>query len=288
MPTFSVVVPTRNRPKDLIRCLDSLQPSFQIDAPSYEVIVTNDGDLPLDPSMEATYPWVRFTNGPRRGPASNRNHGATYAEGEWLLFTDDDCIPDRGWLTAYQKAITEHRDSSAFEGSISPLGQLDRDLADCPVNENGGCFWSANICVKRDLFSAIGGFDEAFLLPAHEDQDLYLRVKEQTSVPFIPEANVKHPVRQTKLSKLLRDIDKRNVAWIHFVTKNAARCNYDTKSQILMGEFSAHARAGFSALRRKHFQRMVYHGVMICFGLPMQGLRLCVSPELNTPFKESA
>ena len=44
------------------------------------------------------YPWVSWGRGPRRGPAANRNAGALRARGEWLAFTDDDCVPDPNWL----------------------------------------------------------------------------------------------------------------------------------------------------------------------------------------------
>ena len=50
------------------------------------------------------FPMVRWNEGPRRGPAANRNFGARVADGEWLIFLDDDCNPRPGFLAAYLKA----------------------------------------------------------------------------------------------------------------------------------------------------------------------------------------
>jgi glycosyltransferase involved in cell wall biosynthesis len=278
---FSVIVPTCNRPDALSICLDALHPSFQTEAPAYEVIVTDDGASPLAEAVKAAYPWVRFTAGPRRGPAANRNHGASIARGRWLVFTDDDCIPDRWLLDSYHRAIQEHPAANAFEGSISPLGDLDRDLADCPVNETGGMFWSANVCLNRAFFESVGRFDDGFPLPAHEDQDLYLRIKTETAVPFVRAANVKHPVRQLKLRNVLRDIDKRNVTWVYFSTKNAARLKYRNKADILAAGYATHIKGALFSLRRRYVKKLIYHGVMVSIGMPMQAARLLMAPQVQ-------
>ncbi len=90
---FSVIVPTRNRRKDLLRCLEALKPSSPTNTEiDYEVIVADDGDDALACFLSNNLPWVRYCVGPQRGPAANRNAGASQAQGEWLVFLDDDCI----------------------------------------------------------------------------------------------------------------------------------------------------------------------------------------------------
>src|SRR5215213_11648746 len=105
---ISVVIPTRDRNETLARCLDRLAPCAQsLSHDQYEVIVTDDSahaaarELLFD-----RYPWARWTGGPRRGPAANRNAGMRAARGEWLAFTDDDCLPEPGWLSAFEAALT--------------------------------------------------------------------------------------------------------------------------------------------------------------------------------------
>ena len=52
-PKISVVIPTRNRPKALCRCLEALSEST-LDARSFEVIVVDDGsDQPLTSAISA-------------------------------------------------------------------------------------------------------------------------------------------------------------------------------------------------------------------------------------------
>jgi len=41
-----------------------------------------------------------YVGEPRRGVAYARNRGVEVARGEILAFTDDDCVPEPGWLRA--------------------------------------------------------------------------------------------------------------------------------------------------------------------------------------------
>ena len=104
VPRFSVVIPTYRRNDALARCLNRLMADRQ-DFPfaRYEVIVADDGPDGDNARLlvENTYPWARWVPGPRRGPAANRNRGAAEASGEFLAFTDDDCLPQPGWLAAF-------------------------------------------------------------------------------------------------------------------------------------------------------------------------------------------
>lgn len=43
---------------------------------------------------------MRLLRRERGGPGAARNDGARAAQGELLAFTDDDCLPDPGWLRA--------------------------------------------------------------------------------------------------------------------------------------------------------------------------------------------
>jgi glycosyltransferase involved in cell wall biosynthesis len=133
---FSVVIPTRHRNDLLAKCLDRLAPGNQTTSATYEVIVTDDGaDSTAEAMIQQQYAWAKWVAGPRQGPAANRNNGASYAQGDWLVFTDDDCLPEPNWLETYAEAIATYPQIRAFEGSILPMGDLEvKILADCPVN----------------------------------------------------------------------------------------------------------------------------------------------------------
>src|SRR5438132_703059 len=91
---FSIIIPTYNRNELLVKCLDALYHIKQKANINYEVIVTDDSIEGLAEEVTKEYNgFVKWCEGPHRGPAANRNNGARYANGEWLIFLDDDCIP---------------------------------------------------------------------------------------------------------------------------------------------------------------------------------------------------
>lgn len=197
-PRFSVVIPTYHRNDLLAKCLDCLKPGIQtLSVDQYEVIVTDDGSISTAEQMiQENYPWVRWVAGPREGPAANRNNGARCAESEWLVFTDDDCLPDAQWLAAYAEAIVQHPEYSVFEGRIY-VDRPQQSLAEkSPTNETGGYLWSCNLAIQKDLYDALNGFDERFPYAAMEDVDLRLRLtKARKEYFFVQEAAICHPWR---------------------------------------------------------------------------------------------
>ena len=196
-PLISVVVPTRDRPELLRRCLDRLAPGIQtLDAGQYEVIVTDDGTSDRARlELAVTHPWVRVINGPRHGPAANRNAGAHAARGTWIAFTDDDTEPSAQWLSAFMQARTEG--VRVYEGRTTCDGGFGSPLFHAPENLTGGKLWSCNILVNSAAFISMGGFDEAFRYPHMEDQDLRLRLHAAGErILFVGEAIVNHPPRR--------------------------------------------------------------------------------------------
>ena len=198
-PAWSVIIPTRDRPVELAACLRCLAPGAQaLDASSYEVIVTDDGDFAAcDARLRADFPWVRHVRGPRRGPAANRNAGARVAGGRWLVFADDDVVPARGWLAAYADAHVEEQGARVLEGRTTCVGGFPSPLYHSPVNESGGVLWSCNFAIDAACFAEVGGFDEQFPFPHMEDPDLRERLKARgDAIRWVPAAVVDHPARR--------------------------------------------------------------------------------------------
>ena len=193
---ISVIIPTCHRDDLLAQCLDCLAPGVQTLPPEqYEVIVTDDGSRTTAQQLvQESYPWVQWTEGPRRGPAANRNHGATIAGGDWLAFTDDDCLPKPGWLEAYWTSIQP--DIFVYEGKTTCEDGLPSPLYEAPYNLTGGNLWSCNFMIRAALFARLEGFDETFVTPAMEDIDFRERLYDiQTKVVFIEGAVTDHPAR---------------------------------------------------------------------------------------------
>ncbi len=194
-PRISVVIPTYQRNDLLAKCLAALAPGTQHTVGDYEVIVTDDGRTnTAEQLVHEQFPWAIWTQGPQRGPAANRNHGASLAQADWLAFTDDDCIPRPGWLKALLTATASGH--SVYEGRTTTDLPIKGPRWQAPVNESGGYLWSCNLLLTRELFNQLDGFDEAFPYPHQEDVDLRIRIKQLgQSWSFVPEAEVFHPQR---------------------------------------------------------------------------------------------
>jgi GT2 family glycosyltransferase len=193
-PFISIVIPTRGRDDALALCLERLRP--QAVPGDIEVIVTDDGTEPSTREMlAARFDFARWTSGPRRGPAANRNHGASIARGLFLLFIDDDVVPSPTLVEGYRAAISD--DYRVYEGRTTCLAGLHSPLEVSPINMTGGWLWSCNLMIHRALWQHMGGFDEDFRYPHLEDVALRERLRaEGESFLFVPTATVDHPPRR--------------------------------------------------------------------------------------------
>jgi GT2 family glycosyltransferase len=260
---LSVIIPTCDRPSALAACLDRLAATQQtIAAHEYEIVVSNDGlDEPVRSMLSARFPLVRLTDGPRRGPAANRNCGATLARGEWLAFTDDDCLPDAGWLARIRDAAEDCADAVAIEGAVLPADNRTGDLIYCPENRCGQRFWSANIAVRREVFFAVGGFDEHYTSAAHEDQDLYLRLHAVGPVPFAPEAIVFHPTRRRRIAGEIARISPSLSQWVYHTLKHGVEGGDRTSlGRLVTKALGFHLRRVGQELSRAHWGETLISG----------------------------
>ena len=211
MPNVSVIVPTRNRPERLRRCLAALQ---QQTCPrsSYEVIVIDDGsERPLDEIVRAAESPMPVTllRQANAGPASARNTGAGRASGALLAFTDDDCEPDAGWIAALWARHEQAPGAMVGGRTINVLvddayAEASQLLVDYLYQYYGVSrartetvgtrfFTSNNFAVPADLFREIGGFDVTFPLAAGEDREFCDRWQHHGHpLLYAPEALVRH------------------------------------------------------------------------------------------------
>ncbi|HZC07121.1 MAG TPA: glycosyltransferase [Ktedonobacterales bacterium] len=203
--SVSVVVPTCRRPELLTRCLTALL-AQRFNSLAYEVIVADDA---ADPEIAALVerlagamdcgPSVRYlaVRG-AHGPAAARNAGWRQALGPIIAFTDDDCIPDLGWLRAGVAVMVE--------GVVGVSGRLVVPCAERPTDYErnasllaGAEFATANCFYRRDILEAVGGLDERFQAAWREDSDLaFTLLARGARLGAAPDAVVVHPIRSAQ------------------------------------------------------------------------------------------
>lgn len=197
-PSISIIIPTCHRPKELSHCLRTLQSQRPGDR-EIEILVCDDSaDDRTKDLLEANFPGIKRLAGPRKGPAVNRNAGARAAQGDWLLFVDDDCEPRADFLSSYLSVInkTPIDECLALEGSTHRIGTADSLLTEAPHNPEGGVLISCNFAIPRKLFLTMNGFDERFPMAAFEDTEFAARLQLKGGrIIFIKDAAVDHPLR---------------------------------------------------------------------------------------------
>ena len=194
-PALSIIIPTRLRPSTLERCLNELatQKVELADFP-IEIIVSEDSDKNESEEVVARHPDARWTNGPCKGPAANRNHAAKKATGKWLLFLDDDILPQPGFLQAYVDAIrTDNAD--VLEGRMICSDEQNSPFLRMAENRTGGNLFTANLAIRRKIFVELCGFDEDLIIMEDLEFAHRLRTSEKR-IRFIEEATVDHPAQR--------------------------------------------------------------------------------------------
>lgn len=196
----TVVIPTFRRPLLLERCLRTLE--RQRLAPlRYEIVVADDGaEAATRAAVErrrrgGTEVPIRYVavRG-RHGPAAARNAGWRAAAGEVIAFTDDDCIPEPGWLAAGLAALAERE--AVWGRVVVPLPLEPSDYQMNAARLQKAEFTTANCFCRRAALEAIGGLDERFTQAWREDSDLYFSLLERGArVGRAERAVVVHPIR---------------------------------------------------------------------------------------------
>lgn len=173
-PLISVVICTRNRAATLCEALSHYQ--LLIACEPFELVIVDNGSTDhtqeVIQSAQATWLPVIATICSQPGLGRAREHGRQIASGDYLIFTDDDCYPDPGFVEAYRRVFSENPDVGFFGGRILLWDESDArvtiDYRTEPVAysphtlPHPGDLQGANIAIRRDVLDATGGFDMNF------------------------------------------------------------------------------------------------------------------------------
>ena len=218
---ISIIIPVRNDPQNLQKCLQAVADS---EYSNYECIVVDDGSSDNTPAVARQFP-VKLLKLPRNfGPAYARNEGAKIAIGDILYFFDADVVIYPDTLTKIAEVFTKQPEIDAAIGSyddepanssfISQYKNLFHHYVHQQAGENSCIFWSGCGAVRRKVFLKFGGFDIRYGRPAIEDIELGFRLTaNRCKIALCKEIQIKHLKRWTFWGLLKTDIFDRAVPW---------------------------------------------------------------------------
>ncbi|GAB3330194.1 hypothetical protein GCM10027429_07090 [Marivirga atlantica] len=205
----SIIIPTYNRSSQITTLLKSLESQTYKD---FEVIVVNDGSS--DNTLETLNNFkadsllnITIINSPNKGRAGSRNLGSKQANGDLLIFFDDDVRPSKSCVDSHVQFHKLHGENNILGGACfyddskfkddfnffrkemesSWYQKTNKYLKSESLRING-----ANFSIHRNIFEGVNGFDER--LTDKEDFALAYRVHKifKTQVYFSRDTWVYH------------------------------------------------------------------------------------------------
>lgn len=181
---FSIIIPTFNRPDALFTCLEHVA-RLGYPTSGFEVIVVDDGsDFCLDGVVKVWKNRLNLTvlRQENSGPATARNTGARHARGTYLAFVDDDCMPDKTWLTRLEARLKKNPDALVGGKTVNTLtsnlfAQASQQIVTFLYGYFQTCqsimpfFTANNMVVPARKFRDMGGFNTTFPMAAAEDRE---------------------------------------------------------------------------------------------------------------------
>ncbi|MFP4088194.1 MAG: glycosyltransferase family 2 protein [Desulfobacteraceae bacterium] len=214
----SVVVCTKDRPRQLQRCLWSFRSLFR--KPHEIVVVDNAFHPKAERSVVDRFPEVRYIHEPRPGLNVARNAGIRNTDGELVAFVDDDVTVHPNWIAGIQHGF-EDPSVKAVTGLVLPAelkteaqflfethwgfgrGYQNKVFGSqffgryrshgVPVWEMGA---GANMAFRRQAFDEVGRFDErldAGAAGCSGDSEMWYRILARKGIcHYVPTAVAYH------------------------------------------------------------------------------------------------
>src|SRR3989344_748327 len=170
---FSVIIPTYNRKREILKCLKSI---YNQDFPSdkFEIIVVDDASTDGTHKLLLKEDVTILRLKERSGPSVARNFGASKARGKYLAFTDSDCLVPKNWLLSFSDVFRRYPDLFSAGGSYVNLGKsiycryesyvykryVREEKEYISKERNELPFALGNIAYRKDAFWELGGFNE--------------------------------------------------------------------------------------------------------------------------------
>jgi mycofactocin system glycosyltransferase len=172
-PSVAVVVPARDRPREVERCVGAL---YLLDYPRsrMEVVVVDDGSVDGATALAARDAGARVVRLPKNtGAATARNAGAASVADDVgvLAFVDSDCVVPPNWLRGLlvelaDPAVGAVAGRTLSRGWSGPIGRYETVRSPIDLGPYAGDLHpqgfsyvpGTNLLVRRAAFLHVGGF----------------------------------------------------------------------------------------------------------------------------------
>ncbi len=226
-PRVSVIIPTYNREKLILKALDSIfRQTFQ----DFEVLIIDDASTDNTEQVirDLDHPQLRYFRLDKNGgQCIARNYGATKANGEFIAFldSDDEWLPDKleRQLELFEKGsdrlgaiygFTYQTDVIRNETILSDKGYYRGQIHDKFLQ--GFCPPTPSLfLVRKRALESVEGFDEK--LVTFVDLDLWMRISEKHEFDYV-EAPVIIKYEQIG-DQYVNNFEKRYVGYGLFIDK---------------------------------------------------------------------
>ncbi|MCO4771648.1 MAG: glycosyltransferase [Deltaproteobacteria bacterium] len=218
-----------------------------------EVVVVDDGCADGSAAYaRALGARVLATEG-RTGPAAARNLGVASCQAEVVFFVDADVVVHRDAVRRLRERLADpelvavfgsYDDRPPDAGFFSRWKNLQHHFVHTRAPGDAGTFWTGCGAVRREAFSAVGGFDVArFPVPSVEDIDLGYRLRSAGGrIALDPTVRATHLKTWGFVDLVRTDVLRRALPWSRMLL---SREEPRDELNLAKGE---RARAGLAAL----------------------------------------
>jgi len=250
----TIIIPTKNLGKILDKCLLSIFEKTQY--PNYEVLVVDNGSNELE-TIEIINQWK--TKEPNRfrceildidfNYSKINNYAVNCARGDYLLFLNNDTeVLTDDWVNAMVEqvqrpsigavgALLLYPDNTIQHAGVIMVGGVAGHSHKYYTSDSPGYFWqihtinnysavtAACLMCRRDIFNAVGGFEEQLAI-AFNDVDLCLKIfKAGYRNVYLPHVLLYHYESKSrgnddtpeKKARFAKEIKYMQIKWAEFI-----------------------------------------------------------------------
>ena len=226
---LSIIICTYNREKYISALLESIAKN-DYPTTNYEIVLVDnnctDNTRGVCEQFAAAHKEVafRYVKEPEQGLSAARNKGIKEAQGDIIIYVDDDALVEADYIRIYAEHFAANPDTMAAGGPIEPLYETQEPSWMSPYTKALLTAWmnygdkvreypkgrypgGGNAAYRKRVFDKVGLFNtelgrKGYLLLASEEKDIFDKMKALgMKVLYLPTPVLHHCIPQAKLEK---------------------------------------------------------------------------------------